>query len=90
MGTPSSDAANTMPHSLAENWGRLARNDGNKAMHANANGNKTILATGISERAIFPKRNPVPQRQPAVARARMGMKRPRSLSIIFDCKIAMH
>ena len=35
-------------------------------------GETTMLATGISASAILPKKNPVPQRHPAVAKASMG------------------
>jgi hypothetical protein len=72
IGTPSSDAARTQPHSLPPNRGRLKKMTGNNPAHAKTKRNKTIVATGISLSATLPKKNPVPQRQPAVARASAG------------------
>src|SRR5437667_5405581 len=83
-GTPSTDAARTQPHSFPLNRGWSKKTTGSNPAQANANRNKTVVATGISSSATLPKKNPVPQRQPAVVRARMGKKRPRSLSIRFD------
>ena len=60
---------------------------GSRPAHANAKRNKTMLATGISVSAILPKKNPVPQRHPAVARASTGIIRPRVVNIWSDCKI---
>src|SRR5208282_83377 len=63
---------------------------GTNPTHANARGNKTISGTDISVRAILPKKNPVPHRHPAVARARMGMTRPCGSNIASDCRAGVN
>ena len=82
-GTPSTEAARTQPHSVPAKRGWSTKRKGSSPAHANAKRNKTMVATGISSKATLPKKKPVPQRQPAVARARMGRIRPCRLNIGF-------
>jgi len=63
---------------------------GNSPMQANARRNRIMAATGISVSAILPKKNPVPHRHPAVARARMGMTRPCGSHIASDCRAGVN
>src|SRR5438477_1325341 len=72
IGTPSTDAARTQPHSVPAKRGRSKKMTGSNPAHAKTKRNKTIVATDISPSATLPKKNPVPQRQPAVARASVG------------------
>jgi len=60
---------------------------GTNPTHANPKRNKTISGTDISVRATLPKKNPVPQRHPAVASASTGIIRLRVVNIWSDCKI---
>ena len=89
-GTPSNEAARTQPHSLPAKRGRSKKMNGSSPAHANAKRNKTMVPTGISLSAILPKKNPVPHRHPAVARARMGMTRPCGSNIASDCRAGVN
>ena len=63
---------------------------GSSQMHANARRNRIMAGTGISVSAILPKKNPVPHRHPAVARARMGMTRPCGSNIASDSRAGVN